>query len=214
MTAARKAKCGDRYGRLLIVAAYVKKTRHGWQHLTKCDCGTIKLTLGKSMYRGQSQSCGCLQIERSTKHSDYGSPEYKSWCAMITRCTNENQDNYKNYGGRGISVCEEWGSYDAFLKDMGRKPSKRHSLERVDNDSNYCPENCIWADRFRQAQNQRMRADNKTGCKGVSFDIRKQKYIASINRDGVKTYLGTFANLDDAIAARRKHEETLLNQEK
>lgn len=206
MVAIRKANVGDRYGRLVIVAAYVEKQAHGWAHEVKCDCGTVKFVLGKSLYKGDAQSCGCLQIERSTKHGKAGSPEYKAWCAMITRCTNENQTGYKNYGGRGISVCGRWRDFEKFLMDMGEKPTPKHTLERVKNDLGYGPDNCIWADRFTQAQNQRIRADNKTGCKGVSFDKAKGKYIARIQRGKVDIYLGQYDDLHSAINARKNAE--------
>ena len=206
MAVTRKSKTGDRHGRLVIVAAYTEKGKHGWLHQVKCDCGTIKAVLGKSLYRGHSQSCGCLQVERSTKHGKTKSAEYKAWCAMITRCTNEKQPGFKNYGGRGISVCERWREFENFLLDMGKKPTTKHTLERVNNDVGYWPDNCIWADRFTQSQNQRTRVDNKTGYKGVSFDKAKQKYITHIQKDGERTYLGQYDDLHSAIKARRNAE--------
>lgn len=209
MVATRKASAGNRYGRLIIVAAYVEKRNHGWMHEVKCDCGAVKLVLGKSLYKGDSKSCGCLQIERSTKHGKTKTDEYKVWCAMITRCTNQNQDGFKNYGGRGIAVCDEWGDFDQFLKDMGKRPSKNHSLERVDNDLGYSAKNCVWAGRFAQSQNQRLRSDNKTGHKGVCFEKATGKYSVSIQRNGKRVYLGRYTDLTDAINARVSGENTL-----
>jgi hypothetical protein len=82
--------------------------------------------------------------------------EYRAWQAMKTRCANEQQPGWKNYGGRGINVCDRWSnSFDDFLADMGRKPTPQYSLERVNNDEGYFPENCKWATRSEQNSNRR-----------------------------------------------------------
>jgi|AntDeeMinimDraft_6_1070357.scaffolds.fasta_scaffold07307_3 hypothetical protein len=213
MAAERKAKTGDRFGRLVIDATYTHKKSGVWWHKVICDCGTAKHVNGKSLFKGASQSCGCLQVERSTSHGKTKTDEYKAWSAMLTRCSNENQPGYVNYGGRGISVCDRWREFEAFLKDMGRKPSKKHSLERVMNDIGYSPDNCKWADRFCQAQNQRTRRDNKTGIKGVYFDNLKGKFLASMQRNKVNCHLGTFDTLEGAALARAQHEDKLTNEE-
>lgn len=82
-------------------------------------------------------------------------PEYRAWVGMLRRCTDSRDVGYKNYGGRGITVCERWENFDNFLNDMGRKPSARHTLDRKNNDGNYEPSNCRWATRKQQAGNKR-----------------------------------------------------------
>lgn len=82
-------------------------------------------------------------------------PEYRAWAQMMTRCNNPNADKYAYYGGRGIKVCDRWQKFENFLADMGVKPSKGHSVERKNNDGDYCPENCRWATKKEQSSNRR-----------------------------------------------------------
>lgn len=93
-------------------------------------------------------------------------PEFNAWCKMRQRCESPNSPDYKNYGGRGIAVCERWSDFAAFIADMGSRPSPQHSIERQDNDSGYSPDNCVWATRDVQARNRRPRAVKDTCAKG------------------------------------------------
>lgn len=93
------------------------------------------------------------------KHGQYGSVEYQTWADMKVRCLNPNNKRYADYGGRGITVCKRWLSFENFLADMGTRPSNQHSLDRIDNDKGYFKENCRWATRQEQNGNRRRRRD-------------------------------------------------------
>lgn len=131
----------------------------------KCECGSITDVYVSALRKLVTRSCGCLQREktgeRARRHGDVAggewSREYQCWAGMIQRCTNPNTKTYAQYGGRGIEVCERWrGSFILFLGDMGRKPTKQHSIERINNDGNYEPGNCRWADKSTQMRNRRV----------------------------------------------------------
>lgn len=159
----REPQVGSKIGRWTVIrfAGWRPRSKRLW--LCRCDCDrrTERVVLESSLRSDTSTSCGCKAIEKNTKHGDARdgkrTPEYRTWSSMLDRCTNPNLANYKNYGGRGITVCDRWRtSYKAFLSDMGRRPSKCHSLERIDNNGNYEPKNCEWALPHKQKANRRM----------------------------------------------------------
>ena len=202
----RTHSLGDRYGRLINIKPYCRNHKGRWYHLMLCDCGRKKQIAGGELNKGNVKSCGCLRKEIKTSHGMTRSSEYCIWAGIIQRCRNPKSMSYKNYGGRGITVCDEWMDFANFLKDMGKKPSSKHTIERVNNDEGYNPTNCIWADRFVQSQNQRIRVDNKTGFRGVSLRNPGGKYYAKICAHGKQIHLGCFDNIDDAVQARRQAE--------
>jgi hypothetical protein len=132
------------------------------QWLCRCACGTERVVLGGSLRRGASKSCGGsgCGVHWGLKHghcrNGHSTRIYEIWAAMMQRCYNPNHPVYSHYGGRGITVCERWHSFVNFLIDMGEPPPDR-SIDRINNDGDYEPNNCRWATRSEQRRNQRPR---------------------------------------------------------
>jgi hypothetical protein len=149
---------GMRFGKLQVIsrAANNYRGRGMWQCL--CDCGKENIVEGAALKRGHTKSCGCLVGEKlgalNRQHGLSWTPEWKIWVAMNRRCNDKGLPQYKDYGGRGISVCDRWKDFALFLKDMGAKP-KGMSLDRIDVNGNYEPGNCRWACSKTQARNTR-----------------------------------------------------------
>jgi len=200
---------GQRFGRLVVVG-FLERRRSFRYYTCRCDCGTTKVIRKSNLTSGATKSCGCLHKDVMKNRVIHGlsySREYSIWKNMIQRCTNPWSAGYHLYGGRGITVCNDWReSFESFYRDMGRCPSSTHSIDRINPNGDYCPDNCRWATPYTQAHNTRMSIRNRSGCKGISWYRAYNKWAAEIKRYGRKHFLGYFDDWFEAVCARKSAE--------
>lgn len=149
---------GQRFGKLLVVEAVHNTEKRWWYWKCVCDCGGKSVVRGSALKNGNTTSCGCHKKSvlgiSTTKHAMWGTRTYRIWKGMNTRCHNPNTPAYKNYGGRGITVCDRWRVFSNFLSDMGECPDGL-TLDRINTNGNYTQKNCRWATYKQQGRNMR-----------------------------------------------------------
>ena len=183
---------GQRFTRLLVLGFYGLQWRNAvW--ICQCDCGTIKPVKSGQLIQGKTKSCGCYKDEklvqrvrthghsRSYSNTRRQSPAYASWLNMKTRCLNKNSNRFIDYGGRGITICDQWmNSFETFLKDMG-EPEDGQSIDRINNNGNYEPENCRWATQKEQCNNTRR-------CRFVNIDGNRFTVMQASEKYGISEF--------------------------
>jgi len=184
-------KTGMRFGKLVVVELHCSKMvghqkRVLWRCL--CDCGRESIVHASSLSSGYTNSCGCIRVgigkTINLKHGEaLKTKEYKAWAGAKSRCFDHGNHKYKNYGMRGITMCNSWLSYENFLRDMGRAPTKQHSLDRIDVNGNYEPGNCRWATSTIQANNKQNSI--RINYNGDSKTMAEMASILSLSVAGV-----------------------------
>lgn len=211
---------GQRFGRLTALYTVPNNNYHTRWHCV-CDCGNTKDVLQQNLVNGHVRSCGCLHVERNKEklavlnesmqresHHETKTRLYHIWINMKSRCFDENSTTFHHYGGRGITVCREWASSFLSFKEWATANgySDELSIDRINVDGNYCPENCRWVSGSIQQFNKRKPRRNTSGHVGVSWNKKSGKWYSYITKDYVMHFLGSFDSLDDAIAARKAAE--------
>lgn len=210
---------GNKYGRLTVLRkapdSIGKTGRNTKKWTCLCECGTEKDIPQYSLIHGTTSSCGCIAIEnaklKNITHGLSDTPLYHVWEHMIGRCTNENDLNYKDYGGRGIKICTCLPDFETFYQWAQNSGYTEHlTIERIEVNGNYCicHNNLKWIPKSEQAWNQRPQHRSKTGVRGV---MRRHtgKYQAMIGVKGERYYLGSFETLEEAATVKKEAEERL-----
>lgn len=204
---------GQRFGRLIVTGSVPNpsKTNRAKRWRCVCDCGNCITTRGDGLRSGRTVSCGCYREEQRlkavTKHGGHNTRLYTAWNNMLSRCVYKNAKNNKDYGGRGISVCEEWLEFENFRDwAMANGYTDNLTIERKNVDGNYEPGNCTWVTAQEQMFNTRIPQDNKSGHKGVIYSKKSHKWYAFIVINRRQISLGLYDLYEDAVKSREDGE--------
>lgn len=194
-------RTGQRFGKLIVLEQAGRNNLKKVLWKCKCDCGNETIVVSGSLVTGNTESCGC--VIPNFKHGGWKNSSYNSWRAMMRRCNNPKDKDYKRYGGRGISVYPDWHEYKNFVADMG-EPSGSQTLDRIDPNGNYEPGNVRWDSPTVQARNVSVRKTTISGYTGVH--LRQGKWYAEITVKTKKYYSKACNTIEDAAAARKELE--------
>lgn len=204
---ARKYYEGAVFGKLTVVGRAPPRKNNKYV-CVECSCGNpeiFQVFIG-NLGRNHTTSCGCTWRENVTKHGLHNTREYRVRVYMIQRCYNTKHESYPDYGGRGITVCDRWlDSVENFYEDMGPCPEGL-TLERIDVNGNYCPENCKWETSGNQGYNKRIRSNNTSGRTGVYWKESEGLWSAQIGFEGRVIPLGSSNSFEGAVKIREEGE--------
>ena len=203
---------GQKFSRLTVIGPSDKKDR--W--ICECECGVVKDYLRRALTSGGTKSCGCYLLETKSYlspasfHGYGGHPLYDTWKQMRSRIVNQNNSAYHNYGGRGLSMDVSWREgptgFIEWAENSGWYKGCGLSLDRIDNDKGYFPDNCKFSNRTEQNTNQRIQTNNTSGYKGIHLNKKSGNWVARISVDQKRVALGSYADIKDAVRARQLAE--------
>lgn len=209
---------GKKFGRWTVIkrSGSNKGSKPMW--LCQCECGNQGIINGASLRKGDSTSCRCYMREVSTTHGMYKSRLNKTYRGMKQRCLNYKNNRYHYYGGRGITMCEEWlgeiGPVNFINWALSNGYTDELSIDRIDNEGNYEPSNCRWVNQAAQCRNRGIKTNNKSGAEGVWLRTGRanEAWRVTIGANGKNVNLGTFHVFEDAVKARKEAELKYWNK--
>lgn len=194
---------GQRFSRWTVIERGPNLGRHvRW--LCRCECGNTALVASTNLVKGISRSCGCLHIDTISTHRRTGTPEHRTWIAMKSRCYTKSNIGYPYYGGRGIAVCDRWvHNFENFLADMGERPGPEYSLDRINSNDNYSPDNCRWA--MREVQDNNRRDNRMLTFNGKTQTIAQWAREQNIAKNTIINRLNWGWPIEDALSWSPEH---------
>jgi hypothetical protein len=201
---------GKVFTRLTVLDKTLDKTHNkSLRWVCRCECGTITFCTSYNLTSGHTKSCGCyrrdLGVSSNTTHGLHKHPLYEVYLNMKARCLNTKGIHYKNYGGRGITICDRWlNSFENFYEDVESGYSKGFQIDRTDNDGNYEPSNYRWTTRNRNQMNKGSLIGSTSQYKGVSWNKKGRKWFAKIKKNSKVYHLGYFIDEKEAALAYNK----------
>ena len=194
---------GKIFGRLMVIKRAEKNLNNKVYWGCVCECGEYVDVIAQQLTSGKTQSCGCLNQEVITRHGNSYHPLYQTYMGMLKRCHHNDSRHYKNYGGKGVHVCARWReSFDDFLYDMGPKPSADCTIDRINNDRGYEPDNCRWADKTTQSRNRGF--TKNIAYRGRDYSANEFAEFSGLHYVTVLRMLKEGASAEDMLARKEK----------
>jgi len=213
MVSKTEISSGDIFNRLTIVEEVDKHVYPSGNYRRKfkavCTCGVIKDYLVNQLTSGKTKSCGCLNTENLTSHGMHKTRQYQCWADMKTRCDSKTNKFYDYYGGRGIKYCEKWKTFEGFWEDMSETYSDLLTINRRDNDGDYCKENCQWDTKNFQGHMRRKQLGTELSVIGGTINKNNFVLSASIKRDSKRVHLGNYKTEQEVAEAYDRASELI-----